>query len=158
MTNSREVSNFVKEKLEEYWLTEPPDVRKLKAGGVQGAYYHISTAIIYSESETREMVDYLWYVKKLIEKDELDLNAAKATVCTFIDLKQDKWTRWYGFEDLPPIMKKVVLGLQSAETKGEFLDILETFQIFIGKFNFWLDNLIPWMTVASVVDWMLEDK
>lgn len=55
-------------------------------------------------------------------------------------------------------MKEAVLGMQSAETKEEFLAILETLQIFIGKFNFWLDRAIPWMTLASVFDWTLQGK
>ena len=158
MSKAVAVAKMLKEKLDQCWLTEPEDVTKLRKGGVQGAYKHISCAILYSEGETREMVDYLWYIMKLVEQNKLDLSAGKVAVCTMVDLKQDKWTRWYGMEKLPPIMKEAVLGMQSAETKQEFLDIVEILQILIGKINFWLDRTIPWMTVSSVVDWTLEGK
>lgn len=149
---------MLQEKLNHYWLTEPEDVIKLRKGGVLGAYYHPSTAIFYAESETREMVDYLWYMMKMVEQDKLSYGDGKVAICTMVDLKQDKWIRWYGMEVIPPIMKQAVLGMQSAENKAEFLAILEILQIFIGKINFWLDRVIPWMTIASVMDWELEGK
>ncbi len=158
MSKATATAAMLQEKLNHYWLTEPEDVVKLRKGGVLGAYYHPSTAVLYAESETREMVDYLWYMLKIIEQDKLDYCAGKVAVCTMVDLKQDKWIRWYGMEALPPIMKEAVLGMQSAESKAEFLAILEILQILIGKINFWLDRVIPWMTVASVLDWTLEGK
>lgn len=158
MGKAAEAAKMLGDELKEYWLNEPEDVRKLKNGGVQGAYYHISTAILYAESETREMVDYLWYMMKLTEQGKLDLASAKTAVCTMVDLKQDKWTRWYKLEKVPAVMKEAVIGMQSAEIKEEFLAILETLQIFIGKFNFWLDSTIPWMTLSSVFDWTLQGK
>lgn len=158
MSKATEVAGMLDAKLKEYWLNEPEDVTMLRAGGVQGAYRHISTAVVYCESETREMVDYLWYMMNLVKQDKIDLNAAKTVVCTMIDAKQDKWTRWYGLKKFPPVLKESVLGMQSAKSKEEFYAILEVLQILVGKFNFWLDRVIPWMTIASVFDWTLQDK
>ena len=82
----------------------------------------------------------------------------KNVVCTMVDLKQDKWTRWYALKKFPPILKESVLGMQCSETKEEFYAILEVLQILIGKFNFWIDRVIPWMTISSVFDWTLQGK
>jgi len=154
----KDTVEMLQKAIQDNWLLEPEDVKKLKMGGVQGAYRHISTAILYAESETREAVDYLWYIKGLLEQDKIDLNSAKVITCRILDLKQDKWIRWYGLEKVPAIIKHSILGLEKAESKEEFLSILALLQIFIGKINFWLDSAIPWLSIASVFDHILTSK
>lgn len=158
-TKAQTVHNIVEmleKAIQDNWLSEPEDVKKLRMGGVQGAYRHISTAIFYAESETREMVDYLWHIKGLLEQDKIDLNSAKVITCKILDLKQDKWIHWYRFEKVPAIIKHSILGLEKTELKEDFLCIIELLQIFIGKINFWLDSAIPWLSIASVFDFILH--
>lgn len=155
MNKSSIVAESLNRKIREIWLKEPEEVKQLRDGKVKGAFCQISPAILYAESETREMVDYLWYFKNLVASGEIDLGAAKAVVCKVLDLKQDKWRRWYKLEEVTSVIRETILGLEAAETREEFLSALEPLQIYIGKYNFWLDNCIPWMTICFTMDSML---
>lgn len=161
MNENVQVKSIVKilqNAIKDNWLSEPEDVKKLKLGSVKGAYEHISNAILYAESETREMVEYLWYIKIMTEKEEIGFNVAKVITSKILDSKQDKWIKWYNFEKVSVIIKKAVIGINETKSKDEFLSILEPLQIFIGKINFWLDSLVPWLSIASVFDYTLLNR
>ena len=153
-----EVKKILKEEIAEIWRKEPIDVRTMREGNVKGAYLNICSPILYAESETREMIDYLWNIKTLIEQDKIDLYSAKSLINKIMDFKLQKWLVWYHFRSITNIMKEVEKGIERSSNKEELLSVLSLFQIFIGKINFWLDSLIPWQNISSVFDLIYLNK
>lgn len=152
------VTELLERKFRENWLTEPEDVKRLRIGQVQGTYRQIAGPIIYAESETREMVDYLWLLIGLVKEDKCDINSAKNTITCFLEYKLDKWSAWYKIEEIAVLFKEVILAMEKSTNKEEILSLLTPLQMFIGKVNFWLDASIPWDSLSAVFGISLSDK
>lgn len=154
----KRVSELLEKKFRENWLKEPEDVKRLRIGQVQGTYRQIASPIIYAESETREMVDYLWLLIDLIKEDKCDINSAKNTITCFLEYKLNKWSAWYKTEEITVLFKEVILAMEKSSNKEEILSLLIPLQMFIGKVNFWLDASIPWLSLSAVFEISLLDK
>ncbi len=153
-----EVVKILENAIHENWLYEPQDVKKMRIGKLRGVYNNLCSPILYAESETREMVDYLWNIKCLTEESEIDLESAKKITCKILDFKLKKWVIWYNFEIISELIKKAILGLKKSITKEEFISVLNPLSILIGKYNFWLDSLIPWQNISSIFDLVLKES
>lgn len=154
----KRVTELLEKKFNEIWYKEPADVRKLRTGQVQGAYRQICGPILYAESETREMVDYIGLLINSIKEDKCDINSVKNIVTCFLEYKSKKWSAWYKMEDIKVLFKEVILAIEKSTTKEEILSLLFPFHMFIGKVNFWLDTSIPWLSLSAVFENSLLNK
>jgi len=140
------------------WQGEPDDVRRLREE-VVGAYRHSAPVILYAESETREFIDYLWTLRRLMKSPEVSLASVSTIVSTLLELKADKWDRWYKLKDVPRALRGVAEALRSFEgTEEEYIELIDLLLLYIGKFNFWLDANIPWLAVSTAFDYQLHGR
>jgi len=152
------VTELLEKKFKENWYKEPEDVKRLRTGQVQGAYRQICGPILYAESETREMTDYLWLLIGSIKEDKCDINSAKNIITCFLEYKLKKWSAWYKIEEIKILFKEVILAIEKSTNKEEILSLLTPLQMFIGKVNFWLDTSIPWLSLSAVFENSILDK
>lgn len=152
------VAELLESKYREIWFKEPEDVKRLGTGQIQGAYRQTCGPILYAESETREMADYLWDLMTVIKEGRCEIDSAKNTITEILEHKLKKWSSWYKVEDIKILFKEVILAINKAESKEDLLSLLTPLQMYVGKFNFWLDAYIPWLSLSAVFENSLFDK
>jgi hypothetical protein len=144
------------EERDRIWMTEPEDVKKIKS--IQGAYYQYAPFLHHAESETREAVDYLWYMRTLARDPRLDIQNLKPVLSAMLEGKADKWIRWYKMEKTPVLMRLAISALADVQSREEMVALIDGVSHYVGRFNFWLDSNIPWTAVSSVYDWINYGK
>jgi len=148
----REILQYLRDETKVVWSSEPRDVKKIREK-VLGAFRHTGPVVLYAESETREIVDYLWHLKAAAHEGSVPPQHLKVLVCRILDSKADKWRRWYKMEEIPQLMEEVSRGLRNVEKGEDLVELIEAFLLYIGRVNFWLDSAIPWLSISSVFDW-----
>jgi len=153
-----EIRHQLQDAIRAVWQCEPDDVRRLREQ-VVGAYRHSAPAILYAESETREIIDYLWTLRRLMKSSEVPLASLSKVILALLELKADKWGRWYKLQDVPRVLRRVADALRNFDgTEGDCLELIDLLLLYIGKFNFWLDGNIPWLAVSTVFDYELHGR
>lgn len=155
----RKFSAAIKTLMEErdrIWSTEPEDVKKVKT--VRGAYYHSAPFLLYAESETRECVDYLWYLRTIVRDPKQSFEHLKPALAGILELKADKWIRWYKMEKTPALMRQAAAAIQDLQSKEEMVELLNGLLQYMNRLNFWFDTNIPWLAISSVYDWVMEGR
>ncbi len=149
-----EMLENLKEETKAIWSSEPQDIKKMKEE-VVGAFEHTGPVFLYAESETREIIEYLWNLKALAVRQSIPTEYLKTLVCNILDSKADKWRRWYKMDEIPELMDRVSLAFRNVEKEKDFVELTEAFLLYIGRINFWLDSTIPWLSISSVFDWTM---
>ena len=68
------IINLIREARERIWKTEPSEVRKLME---IRSYGQNCTIVLYAESETRQLVDFLYCLKIAVKREEVTLESIK---------------------------------------------------------------------------------
>jgi hypothetical protein len=152
---SAAVKNLTEER-DRIWMNEPEDAKKIKT--IQGAYYQYAPFLLHAESETRECVDYLWYIRNLARDTKQNVESLKPVLGAILEAKADKWIRWYKMEKTPALMRQAASALQDVQNREEMVALIDGLSHYIGRFNFWLDSNIPYMAISSVYDWVNYGK
>lgn len=149
-----EMLQHLKEETKKVWSSEPQDMKKMKEK-VVGAFEHTGPVLLYAESETREIIEYLWNLKAMALQESIPIEYLRVLVCQILDSKADKWRRWYKMKEIPELMDRVSLAFRNVEKGKDFVELIEAFLLYIGRINFWLDSTIPWLSISSVFDWAM---
>jgi len=139
------------------WMSPHDEVEKIKNQlGTMGVY---ATTLLYAESESRELVDYLFILRQAATKgpDKVS-DGLKALTKDMLEFKADKWVRWYKIEKTPNLLREVASAVEVVDTKEEYLKLISATWQYINKWNYWLDLQVPWHAITTVCDWVVLGK
>lgn len=124
------------------WMSKPKDVGRVR--GRLGARDQNFTIISYAESDTRAVVDFLHNMRMTAQQSGVNIPTLAAATINLISFEGSRYTRYYDMVDMPKAMDITVEALKEVKTPEEFLAVVEAFDAYIGKVNYWLDLEIPW--------------
>ena len=124
------------------WMAKPADVARVR--GRLGTRAQNFTIISYAESDTRAVVDFLHNMRVTAKQDGAHIPTLAAATANLISFEGSRYSRYYDMIDIPKAMDLTVEALKDVQTAGQFLELVEAFDAYIGKVNYWLDLEIPW--------------
>lgn len=137
----------MKGRYHEIWNNKPEDIEALKKR--MGAKSQNLTPLIYAESDTRALVKCLSYLREISLTEDLDLNTLKTVTNIFLINDQSRALRYYRMEGYARFLEKSVEILKKSNSIREYIEVIEETLIYIGRINFWIDEQIPWASLAS---------
>jgi hypothetical protein len=132
---------------QELWSNRPEDIEALKKRA--GAKNQGLTPLIYAESDTRALVKCLSYLREVSMTEELDLNTLKKITNIFLQNDQSRAIRYYQMEGYARFLEKSRQALNEAKSTLQYRHVIEEALIYVGRINFWIDEEIPWASLAS---------
>jgi hypothetical protein len=129
------------------WNNRPEDVEALKKR--IGAKNQKLTPLVYAESDTRALVKCLSYLREVSKTEDLDLNTLKKITRVFFQNDQSRAIRYYRMEGYARFLEKSSEALKNADSISAYREIIEEALIYVGRINFWIDEEIPWASLAS---------
>ncbi len=132
---------------QEVWNSRPEDIDALEKR--VGAKSQRLTPLIYAESDTRALVKCLSYLREVSMTEDLDLNTLKIVTNIFLQNDQSRAIRYYQMEGYARFMEKSRGALHKANSILEYRQVIEEVLVYVGRINFWIDEEIPWASLAS---------
>ncbi len=129
------------------WNNRPGDVKALKKR--RGAKNQKLTPLIYAESDTRALVKCLSYLREVSKTEDLDLNTLKKITLAFLQNDQSRAIRYYRMEGYARFLGQTAEALKNAGSIAAYRETIEEALIYVGRINFWIDEEIPWASLAS---------
>lgn len=145
-----QVRNRLKKELEDIWLAEPPELGQLRRAG--GAFYRPGPVILYAESETREILDYLWYFRLAAKQGVAPLAVLQRVASFVVGQKADKLEAWYKLKHTAAIVRDGLSEMEAADDQEDYVAVIDALLVYLSRFNYWLDSVIPWAAVSGVFD------
>ena len=145
------ISNMIKEETVKINITYE-DIKRLFAK--KGPYSQSFTIVMYSESETRVILYFLWILRKLTRTENADLNTV--VFITYELLEQ--MTQFFfnekrvGLKTIPNIITGAKKAMEEPVSWEELNSFLDALLHFFGKLNFIIDSKIPWFELAETFD------
>ena len=114
--------------------------------------------MLYAESETRECVDYLAYLRTVTRDPKQNFEYVKPILAGMLLNKADKWVRWYKLEKTRALMRQAAAAIQDLQSREEMVETPEWFASIHESFQFLVRQYIPWLAISSVYDWVTEGR
>jgi hypothetical protein len=154
--SAQEVIDFIKKERKKIWLVEPNEVKKLLE--TTGTFGQTCTVVLYIESETRQMVDFLYCLREAAKQEDVTLDSLRTITRTWLDLTAAKAEGWYHLSDTLRIIKEAASALDRITTKDYYNALLEELLLYIGRLNFWIEMRIPWYEIIGTFEWIVHGK
>jgi hypothetical protein len=132
------------------WELEPLEVQTLKK--ITGAFNTTGPVLLFVESETRELMDYLWIVQVMMKEGKISDEVGKVMFQEMLRFKGMKWINWYRLHHTAKLMQDAAEALGGARNRDEIMKVVESLTRYLNKWNFWLEQTIPWANIAFVYD------
>lgn len=133
------------------WTEEPAEIAALKR--VQGGCRETAPVFVYLESETRECSEFLWLFRQSVVNGRLSLDEGRLLVSDVLEYKASKWERWYKLTTSCGILLEAAQAFARPLTMEEFIRMVDAIRHYVGRFNFWLDAVLPWDGICKAEGW-----
>jgi hypothetical protein len=147
----------LKKEFEAIWLSEPQEVKDLKEK-VLGPFLNHGSILLYVTRDTGEFTIYLHTLRTMALAGEVDIKSLASVTAKIVETRGDTWRRYYAMKHTCAVMQETALALRSAENKEELADLIQSLNLYITRFYYWLDETIPWASICTLIDWELEGK
>jgi len=151
-----EIIDSIREARKRIWEKEPDEVRKLLK--TMGSYDENCMVMLYTESETRQLVDFLYCLRGAAKKEEVTLESVKAITKLVLEFYAEKFAGWYRMTDTVRLFKDAVSALGQMVDKTEYNALLEELLLYIGRLNLWIEVKIPWHEIIGTYEWIVHGK
>lgn len=150
MTNIDKQVAVLDEEFKRIWESEPKEVQILKK--MVGAFDLTGPLLLYVESETRELMDYLWIVQTMMREGRLSEEVGKKMFQEILRFKAGKFINWYRIHHTAKLMQDSADALEAARSRDETLKLVDALSRYMNKWNYWVDYSIPWADIGFVYD------
>jgi hypothetical protein len=150
MVDMKETTRELDNEFKKVWESEPEEIRTLKK--MTGAFGATGPLLLYVESETRELVEYLWIVKTMMKEGRASHDAGKSMFQEILRFKARKFINWYRMHHTAKLMQYAADSLDNATSQDDILNVIDALSRYLSKWNFRLDHTIPWAAIAFVYD------
>ena len=148
--NWRDAKQFIDDKVNEIWMTEPDNIKLVKWGIVRGGagtgnqYF---TCLVLMETYTLMLGQRLLYPFMLMaKKPELDLNIIRIITRAAIDesFHPTLFLSDLGLSDMHIVGKCYLDALDSLESKEDYIELTGSFFTFCPRLHRWVHYIFPW--------------
>ena len=151
-----EIIGSIREARKRIRETEPDEVRKLLK--TMGSYEQNCTLMLYAESETRQLVDFLYCLRDAAKKEEVTLESIKAITNVVLEFYAEKFDGWYHMTYTVRLFRDAVSAVGQMVDKAEYNALLEELLLYVGKLNLWIEVKIPWYEIIGTYEWIVHGK
>jgi len=152
----RQVIDFIRKERKRIWLIEPDEVKRLLK--TTGTFDQTCTVVLYAESETRQMADFLYCLRDAAKREAVMLDSLRATTRNLLDLMAAKWEGSYHLSDTLRVIKEAAFALDKKMNKDDYNALVEELLLYIGRLNFWIEVHIPWYEIIGTFEWVVHGK
>lgn len=151
-----EIIDSIREARKRIWETEPNEVRKLLK--TMGSYEQNCMLMLYAESETRQLVDFLYCLRDAAKREEVTLESIKAITNVALEFYAEKFDGWYHMTDTVRLFRDAISAVGQMVDKVEYNALLEELLLYVGKLNLWIEVKIPWYEIIGTYEWIVHGK
>lgn len=148
----QEIIRRLDDETSKMWLTTPEEATKLKR--MKGTLDDRLLEIVYFESESREMVDYLHVLNMTAKNSNESLEGVKLITKNILDFKAAKWPGHYHVNKTVGLLKECVLALDAVKTTEDYVALVEALKQYINILSWWMDSQIPFSEFSLLYDWI----
>jgi len=112
--------------------------------------------MLYIDSESKAMVETLWWLRKVAKDGNVDLVSLKTITQTVLEAKASKWPRYYKINKTPNLLKEVVNAMNFVHNFEEYLKLIEPTWQYLNVWNYLIDLQIPWAKISAAYDRTLK--
>jgi len=146
---------LVRESRKRIWNTEPHEVKKLLK---IRSYGQNCMVVLYAESETRQLVDFLYCLKVATKREKVELESIKEITKVLLEFYASKFNGWYQMSDTANLFKEIISAIDEITDKVNFNMLLEELLLYVGRLNFWIEVKIPWYAIIGIYEWVVHKK
>ena len=142
----------IKAAREAIWLNEPADIARLKAR--KGARNQGASAVLYGAMKLGQLVTFLNHLRGVARKGGVDLVTMTAITGPLLDFYADTYGGFYQMTDTAEVVRLAKAALQEVKTLDEYVVLTGQLSLYIGRMDYWVDQLIPWAKFGDVYERM----